>query len=713
MIRLASSAALTALLTLPLANAQVATVTVATPHVAATAVTPTAVTPTAVHPAAVTASASPPGVFVLGIDGMDPEILTRYMADGSMPHFKQLASEGGFQQLGTSNPPQSPVAWSNFVTGMNPGGHGVYDFIHRDPATYAPISSALAPPSPDADPISALEIFGYYIPMGGEEAVNNRTGIPWWDVLTDHGVEVEVYRMPGNYPPTPSEALTLSGMGTVDLRGSAGTYTWFTDEPILDRDLKGDLQLITVDDTDFDGTPDTVESFLRGPPDFLRTDPVHPPSPTPYLTVPVIAHLDPEADVVWIEVGDADAILAEGEWSDWLTVSFDAVGGGLMPLEGAVRFYLKEARPVFRLYASPVNITASAPAQPITTPDDDAAVMLQAELGHFFTQGMPEETNALKDGLFDDDDYVKQVALVHEDGARMLELALRRFDPGDTTFVYLSDIDLQCHMLWRHDNPKDPSAPRHPAFDPAVADRHKHDIPGYYRAVDELLGEVRAALPEDVVLIVMSDHGFQPSMRQFELNAWLRDEGYLVMKAPEGDAAPKNTGILALDVDWSKTRAYGLGFNALYLNLAGREGEGIVDPADADALLAEISAKLLAYEDPKDGSRIMRRTFTREQAYTGARVAESPDLVLGYDANYGCSDHSTLGRITETQISDVLVGFTGSHLMDPAVVPGVLLSNRRIGGEGHDLTDLTVTILDHYGLPAAAGMVGEAFTLQD
>jgi len=159
---------------------------------------------------------------------MDPEILERLMKKGVMPNFTKLAEQGGFQSLGTANPPQSPVAWSTFVTGRNPGGHGIYDFVHRDPKTYLPISSA----TPPVEAGSAIDLFGYYLPVGGESPKNNRGGVPFWDPLLDAGVDVEVYRVPGNYPPTPSKANVLSGMGTVDMRGGYGVYTWFTNKPV-------------------------------------------------------------------------------------------------------------------------------------------------------------------------------------------------------------------------------------------------------------------------------------------------------------------------------------------------------------------------------------------------------------------------------------------------------------------------------------------------
>jgi predicted AlkP superfamily phosphohydrolase/phosphomutase len=643
------------------------------------------------------APAERPGFFVLGVDGMDPQILGRLIDEGKMPHFARLAAEGSFQRLGTSNPPQSPVAWSTFVTGLDPGGHGIFDFVHRDPKTYHPIASATPPPG---DPGSALHLFGYYLPLGGEAPANNRSGVPFWDRLQAAGVDVEVYRMPGNYPPTPSEARVLSGMGTVDMRGGYGVYTWYTDRPVAGRhDLKGDVQLVAVQDDDLDGIPDTVHGTLKGPPDLFRLPPGAVPGDGDYLTAPVTVRLDPEAEVALVQVGRARAVLKEGEWSGWLEVAFDALPAGMMPLVGMVRFYAKQLRPAFELYASPVNISPAEPAQEISTPADFAPDLARV-LGPFYTQGMPEETNALKDRTFTDDDYVSQVALVHEDADAMLDLALSRFAPGDMTFMYLS-VDLHCHMLWRHRDPKHPGAPPHPAREEAAAHAHADDIEGFYRRMDATLGRVRERLPAETLLVVMSDHGFQPFTREVHVNAWLRDRGWLALK--DG----KRTGrIAAGDVDWTKTRAYGIGFNSVYLNLAGREAEGIVAPGEADAVAAELARQLLAFTDPADGRAVVRRVFRGADAFHGARVAEGPDLVVGYDVGYGASDQTTLGEVTDEVIADNTSRWSGSHLMDPDVVPGVILSNRRIAGEGHNLVDVTATILAWYGLPPSDGMRG-------
>ena len=405
-----------------------------------------------------------PGIFVLGVDGMDPVILQRMVDEGELPAFAQLIEDGGFQELGTSWPPQSPVAWSNFVTGMNPGGHGIYDFIHRDPLTYAPLSSA-TPPSSGEQPMT-VEVGEYIIPLGGEDAVNNRSGVPFWDLLHAAGVDTEIYRIPANYPVPESEAKVLSGMGTVDMRGEFGTYTFYTSEPLWDSDIKGDIEVVRLVDTDLDGHRDQVRSRLKGPPDIFRLQPGQMPGSDDYLTVPLVVSIDSENDVVWIRAGSSDAVLQPGEWSDWVELSFDdALPAGLMPLSGAVRFYLKSIREPFQLYASPVNINPVSPAQPITSPDDFVEELADV-LGPFYTQGMPEETNALKDKVFDDDDYVSQVELVHQDTKAMLDLALERFETGDMSFVYLSEVDLQCHMLWRYGDPKHADEHEHPALRP-------------------------------------------------------------------------------------------------------------------------------------------------------------------------------------------------------------------------------------------------------
>lgn len=650
-----------------------------------------------------------PGLFILGVDGMDPVISQRLMDEGKLPNLARLAKAGGFQNLATINPPQSPVAWSSFVTGLDPGGHGIFDFVHRDPKTYGPISSAT---SAVTDPVKAIEIGDMYFPISGGEVANNRGGIPFWDLLVKAGVDTEIYRIPGNYPVPDSEAKTISGMGTSDMRGGYGVYTWFTDKPIPTRPhgehLKGDIQVINVDDYDLDGVPDSVHGTLKGPPDLFHLPPDAMITDKDYLTAGVTFWLDKDRAAVYIQTGSGSghedtAVLKQGEWSDWMKVTYDALPGGAMAFDGMVRFYAKELGPSFAVYASPVNIVPSNPAQPITTPDDWSADLADI-LGNFYTQGMPEETNALKDGLFDDDDYIKQVALVQEDTREMTELALARFKRGDMTFMYVSDIDLQCHMLWRHGDPKYADAAHHPAWEAGSAENHRLDIEHMYRHVDALAGKVIDNLPAGSTFLLMSDHGFQPYTRDVNLNTWLRDNGYLVLK--DG----KTTGTIPTDdVDWSKTRAYNIGFNAVYLNEVGREGQGIVPATEADNLMTEIAAKLVAQRDPKNGSAVVRSVAKSSDIYSKQREAEAPDLIVGFDVGYGNSDQSTLGEIGPDVYTDNTSRWSGNHLMDPDVVPGVLFSNQPLPPAGKfGLLDITATVLNHFQVAPAPGMTGKS-----
>lgn len=652
----------------------------------------------AIQPVAYGGSA---GAFVLGVDGMDPVITERMMKEGHLPNLAQIAEHGSFKSLGTTTPPQSPVAWSTFITGTDPGGHGLFDFIHRDPKTYQPISSATPPPG---EPGATFQMFGYVMPLSMAALPNNRSGTPFWDTLHSAGVDVEVYRIPGNYPTPDSKARVLAGMGTVDMRGGYGTYTWITDTPRPDQDkLKGDIQVVTVADRDLDGSPDTAVTSIKGPPDIFHLKPGQIPGPKDYLTTPVTLHIDPETDTLLAEVGAEKHLLQEGEWSDWIPVNFSALPLHVADLEGRVQIYVKEIRPNLQVYVSPVNIAPGNPAQVISSPADFATDLYEI-VGDYYTQGMPEETNALTDGLFTDDDYIQQVARVQADTQELLKVALTRFSRGDTTFFYLSDIDLQCHMLWRHGDPKYQDAPLHPANEPQIATTHKHDIEGYYRHVDQLVGEVRKSLPSDTLLLIMSDHGFQPYTRKAHLNAWLRDNGWLTLK--DG----KSTGYISSDdVDWSQTKAYALGFNGLYINREGREGQGSVPANEVKGLKTELTRQLLSWKDGEEGPNIVLEVADSDIVYSKARRAEAPDLIVGYNVHYGASEESTLGEITEITLEDNKDRWSGNHLMAPSVVPGVVFSTQPIHRtDSLSLPDITTTLLEHYGLSNTAGMVGKS-----
>jgi hypothetical protein len=309
-------------------------------------------------------------MIVLGVDGMDPGLLRRFIAEGRMPNCARLLQSGSFQPLATSNPPQSPVAWSNFISGTNPGGHGIFDFIARDPATMQPFhaTTRLEPAG------SPLRLGRSVIPLSAGSIQNRRQGPTFWDDLQQHGVDCTVFRMPANFPPTDGEATTLAGMGTPDLQGGYGTFTWFSDDPqTRTRDVSGGrIERVTVREH-------AVTCMLRGPINDFSAD-------RERVEVPMTVSRDPDRPVVKIVVQGRSVVLNEGEWSDWIVVRFPLLPFAV-EVSGICRVYLKSVREPFGLYVSPVNIDPANPSVPLSTPPDYSRRLVR-ELGYFYTRSV-------------------------------------------------------------------------------------------------------------------------------------------------------------------------------------------------------------------------------------------------------------------------------------------------------------------------------------
>jgi predicted AlkP superfamily phosphohydrolase/phosphomutase len=200
----------------------------------------------------------------------------------------------------------------------------------------------------------------------------------------------------------------------------------------------------------------------------------------------------------------------------------------------------------------------------------------------------------------------------------------------------------------------------------------------------------------------MSDHGFASWRRVFHLNAWLHQNGYLAVKdasLPEGQDYFRN-------VDWSKTKAYALGLNGLYVNQKGREKDGIVPESERAALLAEIKRKLEGTIDPATKQPAVSRAFLREQTYSdGGYRSIGPDMVVGYAEGTRTSDESALGAVGREVLTDNEKPWSGDHCMDPAGVPGILATSRPLKKPAPALKDLAAAILAEYGVttfPASA-----------
>jgi len=617
-------------------------------------------------------------LLILGIDGMDPELLRQYMKEGKTPNFAALAARGSFLNLQTSTPPQSPVAWANLITGMNPGGHGIFDFIHRDPATLTPYfsTSKVTPPKHN------LRLGSWVIPLSEGEVLLLRDGKAFWQYLDERKIPLTVFRIPSNFPPVPTEGKTFAGMGTPDLLGGYGTFSFHTDDPIFSP---GPVNGGVIYQVQVVG--EHIQAQLHGPANTFRKE-------NPELTIPFAVDRDPSEPVARFSIQDQTFILREHEWSPWIPLTFKFIPG-LESISGMCRFYLKQIRPQFELYVSPINIDPSMPALPLSTPQRYTRE-ISGDVGSFYTQGIAEDTKALTSGLLNDDEYLEQAHTVFEEQNRLFEHELARFRTG-LFFFYFSSLDLNGHMFWRAIDPRSPS------FDPELVAKHGKVLEDYYREMDGILGKALRVSDENTTVLVVSDHGFAPFRRSFNLNTWLVENGYLVLRA----GAPARGRDIFRHANWSQTRAYGLGLNALYVNLRGREKNGSVNPgAPAEALQKEITERLLAARDPIDQQQVITRVDRAAEAYSGPDVSWAPDLIVGYNRGYRVGWDSVLGGISTSVIEDNTQPWSGDHCIDFTKVPGVVLSNHKIHAEHPALTDIAPTILAEFGIARPDTMKG-------
>jgi predicted AlkP superfamily phosphohydrolase/phosphomutase len=615
-------------------------------------------------------------VIVLGFDGMDPVLLKRYMQQGILPNFKALKEKGGFKPLTTSMPPQSAVAWSDFITGLDSGGHGIIDFIARDPKTYLPYLST----SKTAEPKKSLTIGDWIIPFSRAEVRLLRKGKAFWEILESKGIPTTIVKIPSNFPPVQTEGRSLSGMGTPDVLGTYGTFSFYTTKPESGEETSGKVFHVKIKNN-------TVRASLVGPSNTFRKD-------TSRVDIDFLVKIDPEYPVVKIIVQGQEVLLNEKEWSDWVQVRFKFMP--FQSMNGILRFYLKEIRPDFQLYISPINYDPFKPAFPISTPEDYSEELAEA-VGYFYTQGMPEETWALNNNRLGYGEFLELSDYILTNRIRMLEVEMERFHSG-LLFVYFSTTDPIQHMFWRNIDPE------HPGYDPEEAKRYSGVIKDTYKKMDQILGNVIKRIDDTSTLIILSDHGFGPLRKFFNLNTWLKRNGFISFI----DVNVLENKEFFQNVDWRETKAYGLGLNALYVNQKGREGSGIVTPEKKEALLLELIGKLSEVRDPENGKKVINRVYKSSEIYSGNYIDDAPDLIIGYNKGYRASWESALGKITKDVLTDNMKRWSGGHLIDYKLVPGILLSNKKIKEETPNLRDLAPTILKEFGIEKEKAMLGNS-----
>lgn len=614
-------------------------------------------------------------VVVVGLDGFDPKLARRFMAEGKLPHLKQLAAKGAFEDLQTTLPALTPAAWSTFATGVDASRHNIYDFITRHRVSYQPLLSSARIGAPRRH----IKIGSYRFPIGRPRIENLRKSQSFWKALGRQGVFSSIIRVPITFPVEKFNGLMLAGMCVPDLRGTQGEFTFFTAEKDRAGIAQGQVVPVEV-------VGNRVRTRLRGPVNPLKLN-------GGSLEVELDIAIDVEGGCASLGLADGTVELQRDVYSPWVELKFNAGAG--VKVRGICRFYLLACRP-FSLYATPVQIDPENPALPLSYPGS-FAIYLAKRFGKYGSLGLVEDTDSLNSGVLHEEAFLTQAYDLHAEREQMLFHELRRNKDGLVVCVFDGPDRIQ-HMFFRTLDAEHPANRGRPTEEFATV------IPDLYARMDALVGRVVTELGDDpeTVLCVVSDHGFCQFKRGVNLNSWLHQHGYLHLR--EGVA---ESGDWLEAVDWSRTRAYGLGLSGFYINRKGREGQGIVEEGEElAALKIELVAKLSGLVDEETGEVAINQVWDTDTFFSGPYKDDAPDLIVGYNAGYRVAWSGASGAVTDWVFEDNVKSWSGDHCVDPRIVPGVLFCNRPLAVERPKLVDLPATIMALFGAEPPKYMQG-------
>ncbi len=617
-------------------------------------------------------------LIILGLDGMEPSLVEKYMSEGKLPHLSKIKKMGVYAKLQTTTPAISPVAWSSFMTGTSPSKHNIFDFLSRNPKTYLPdLSSARI-----GKPQKIFSLGKYDIPLSKPKIKNLRKSIPFWKILGKKGVFCTILRVPITFPPEKFRGHLLSGMCTPDMKGSQGTFSFYTSDKDKIKQREGGINIpVTI-------KKDKIETYISGPENTLlrKGEDIH---------LPLAITIDRAKNKALLEVSGQKITLNMNTFSDWIKLTFRP-GLGLK-IRAIGRFYISQIHPHFEMYLTPLNIDPEKPALPISHPFI-YSIYLAKLLGSFITLGEANDTWALNEGILSEEAFLELTYSNHGEWEKMFFNALDKTKKGLVTCVFETTDSIQ-HMFWRYLD-KD-----HPALERGQSERGAKAIEELYIKMDELVGKTLEKIDSRSVFIIMSDHGFKSFRRGVNLNSWLHLNGYLSLK--EGKQESEEW---FKDVDWEKSRAYALGLGGIYINQKGREAKGTISSGEeTKAIKKELISRLTGLRDERDNSTAINKVFDRDELPSGPYKENCPDLIVGYNEGYRISWDSVTGKVNDTVFEDNTKAWSGDHCIDPRIVPGILFCNQKIKTKNPSIMDIAPTILELFGLEVPSHMDGRPF----
>jgi predicted AlkP superfamily phosphohydrolase/phosphomutase len=619
---------------------------------------------------------------VLGLDGMDYTLTEKFLAEGKLPNLIKLRQQGCFKRLATTIPPISPAAWSSFQTGSNPGKHNIFDFLTRDKKSYLPKLSSVD----IRNPRRKISLGKYQLPLGKADIRLLRKGKPFWTTLGEHGIFSSVIRVPVTFPPEKFYGVQLSGMCVPDLRGTQGTFSSYTSRS------DGSGEHTAGESFTVARNKNTIKAELIGPQNPLCKD-------NGVLKCPFVVTIK-DQNTAKLTISGNTYTVTKNAYTEWIKVGFKAGPG--VTVHGICKFLLLGTMPEFELYVTPINIDPEKPAMPISHPGIFSTYLAKRQ-GSFATLGLPEDSWALNEKILSDENFIKQSTDVDIERRKMFFDSLDKIKRGLCICVF-DGMDRIQHTFWRDIDEK------HPAHRQHHQNRPRNAIEELYRRMDDLVGEtLDRCKSNDTVLMIISDHGFNSFRCGIDLNRWLEENGYLKLKR-DGRNKKNLTGI-----GWSETRAFALGLAGIFLNLKGREAQGIVDPEnEADSLRDEIATKLISLTDSaKIDQPVIKQVYNAQKVYHGPYKDEAPDLIIGYNKGYRASWETAIGQVTDRIYHENIKAWSGDHCIDRSLVPGVLFCNRPIETKEPRLIDIGPTILDMFGVAVPRYMDGRPLSVAD
>jgi predicted AlkP superfamily phosphohydrolase/phosphomutase len=692
-------------------------------------------------------------LIILGFDGADAKLTEQWMNEGKLPNLAKLRSQGTFSPLRPTIPSQTPVSWSTFATGLNPGRHGVFDFLKRDTKNYKPdfaagqkgkekvlfgeangpvlgliagavvlllfllllklfrrswkvavgVAAVLGIVAGAGVGIAATRL----LPVSRPTLINAQHGDTFWKLLGAAGKRVTVMRIPVTFPPKDYEhGHLLAGLGVPDLSGRIGKPFYFTSELFFQPKGGGDFSVEVVELVDNRGT---IETEIKEVPNELFPKKE---GETEHISIPMTLTVAEDRKSVRIQTSGNDITLKPGEWSDWARFTFPF--NSLIKAKGIGRFKLLSIDPEVRLYLSPIDFDPEnlAPGFNVTTPAGFAGDLAD-EHGPYKTRGWMIDTWSMPSGTIDEQTFLDDVKQTVDKDLAILDGMLAKKDDWDVLVHYFEFTDRVQHMMFRYFDPK------HPLYTPEGAAKWGGSILKSYQDMDRIVGEVMAKRP-DATLMVVSDHGFASFRRGMNYNTWLVKNGFMTLTGEEADR--KNLedlfeqGNFFTNVDWSKTKAYALGLGQIYVNQQGREAKGIVKPgAEYQQVVQQIKQGLEAYVDEETGEHPVAHVFTRDEAYNGVYdPVLIPDMIPSNSEGYRVGWQDSLGGIAKTVVEPNTNVWSGDHCsVYPPLVQGILFSSTKLNAaQGAYMGDVMPTILDYYGVKPTTNLDGKSLLVK-